>query len=307
MAAMKRSRLLVVDDEPTNLEIIGEFLGDAYDLDLVASADLSWARLETGAAYDLAILDRMMPGMSGIELLRKMKADARLAAMPVIMQTAASSPEDVREGIEAGAYYYLAKPYDPATLLAIVRAALDDVRKRAAALRHAAAHVQAMTLLDRAEFRVRTLDEIGPLIEVLASLCPVPEQVASGLAELLVNAIEHGNLDIGYAEKKHLRIENAWESEVTRRQALPEYRARVARVRVERYPDRLEFTVSDQGAGFDWRRYLELDPARAQDPNGRGIAMARMLSFAELRYLGRGNTVTATVRAAAPAALPAQT
>ena len=68
------------------------------------------------------------------------------------------------------------------------------------------------------------------------------------------------------------------------------------RVRVERHFDRLEFTVVDEGAGFDWQRYVEFDPDRAGDPNGRGIAMARMLSFASLEYRGNGNTAVATIR-----------
>lgn len=296
---MTQRRILVVDDEIINLQIIREYLEDTgHQLELLTSAEQSWERLTAGApAFDLAILDRMMPGMSGIELLRLMKGDTRFAAIPVIMQTAATAPDQVREGIEAGAYYYLAKPYEPETLLAIVRAALADVAVRESTRQEALVHVKAMELLDHAEFRFRRLDEIGPLIRVLASLCAQPETVASGLSELLVNAVEHGNLGLSYEDKKRLRIENTWEEEVERRQQQPEYGARSVLVRVARLPDRLEFTVSDEGPGFDWQRYLDFDPARATDPNGRGIAMARMLSFHSLHYSGCGNTVTATVRA----------
>lgn len=293
---MNTRRLLVVDDEPVNLEIIREYLEtEVYDLDMVESAESAWRRLEAGPAFELVILDRMMPGMNGIELLKRMKADERFRAIPVIMQTAANDPSQVREGIQAGAFYYLAKPYEPATLLAIVRAALADVDDRAAARRHAAAHVQAMELLDTAEFRLARLDQVGPLIEVLASLCPVPDLAASGLTELLVNAIEHGNLGISYADKKRLRLEGRWEEEVARRLALPEYRVREVRVRVVRQPRHLEFTVSDEGGGFDWQQYLDFEPERVADPNGRGIAMARLMSFARLEYQGAGNVVLAVV------------
>lgn len=293
---MSQRRLLVVDDEPINLQIIQEYLEeDAYALDLVGSAEEAWRCLDAGQTYDLVVLDRMMPGMNGIELLRKMKADDRFRSIPVIMQTAATMPEQVREGIEAGAYYYLAKPYAPETLLAIVRAALADIAARENASQRATAHVKAMELLDSATFRYRTLEDIGPLIEVLASLCPVPETAATGLTELLVNAVEHGSLGLSYETKKRLRLENAWNEEMARRQALPEYARRHVQVRVERLPDRLEFTVVDEGQGFDWQRYLEFDPERATDPNGRGIAMARMLSFTSLEYRGCGNTVVATI------------
>jgi len=296
---MSNRHILVVDDELINLEIIREYLEEAqYDLDLVENAEIAWHRLENATTpYDLVILDRMMPGMNGIELLKKMKGDDRFRQIPVIMQTAATDPRQVKEGIEAGAFYYLAKPYEPETLLAIVRAAIDDIEERETATRHALAHVKAMELLDQAEFRFRTLGEVGPLIEVLASLAPNPALAATGLTELLVNAVEHGNLGISYAEKKRMRLENTWEQAVQLRQNMSEYCERCVRVSIKRHFDRLVFTVTDEGAGFDWQRYLDFDPERMSDPNGRGIAMARMLSFANLEYIGNGNTVVATIRA----------
>jgi CheY-like chemotaxis protein/anti-sigma regulatory factor (Ser/Thr protein kinase) len=293
---MTQRRVLVVDDEIINLQIIRELLEETrHRLELATSAEQAWEWLCGGQSFDLAILDRMMPGMNGIELLKAMKADPRCAEIPVIMQTAASAPEQVREGIAAGAYYYLAKPYEPETLLAIVRAALADADTRQGARRSAADWMRAMTLLDRAEFRFRRLDQVQPLTGMLAGLCARPENVAPGLSELLVNALEHGNLEISYEAKKRLRIENTWEQEVARRQDLPEYRDRSVSVCVARLADRVEFTVIDQGKGFDWRRYLDFDPGRATDPNGRGIAMARRMSFASLRFEGCGNAVTATV------------
>jgi hypothetical protein len=50
-------------------------------------------------------------------------------------------------------------------------------------------------------------------------------------------------------------------------------------------------TIQDEGDGFDWQKYLDFDPERAFDPHGRGIAMARMMSFDALEYQGKGNTV----------------
>ena len=301
---MTQRRLLVVDDEPLNLEIIRACLGEEHALELLPSADQAWAWLAAGGSANLVVLDRMMPGLDGLELLKRLKADARFAAIPVVMQTAASAPDEVREGIEAGAYYYLAKPYAPETLSAIVRAALADVEAVELARRRATAHVGALALLERASFRFAAIEEIGSLIEVLASLCPAPELAASGLTELLANAVEHGNLAITYDEKKRLRLENVWDAEVARRRALPEYRDRSVEVRVERHPDRIFFTIIDEGAGFDWRRYLKLDPERAMDPNGRGIALARKLGFASLDYHGCGNTVVAAVALGPAQAMP---
>jgi DNA-binding response OmpR family regulator len=295
---MSRWHLLAVDDEPLNLEIMREYLDDPrIDLDLVPNAERAWQRLqEAQSPYHLVILDRMMPGMNGIELLRRMKADTRLRTIPVVMQTAAASPEQVREGIEAGAYYYLTKPYEPAALLAIVRCALADFEDHAAAVQRAAEQAETLRLLDQAEFRFRSLDDANRLAGLLASLCPSPEGAALGLTELMVNAIEHGNLGIGYAEKVALKRADGWEGEIARRLALPENRDKCAYVSVRRTPDEIVFVIRDEGAGFDWGRYLDFDPARAFDPNGRGIAMARVMSFSRLEYLGVGNEVVAGMR-----------
>ncbi|MCX8018369.1 MAG: ATP-binding protein, partial [Rhodocyclaceae bacterium] len=116
-----------------------------------------------------------------------------------------------------------------------------------------------------------------------------------GLSELMLNAIEHGNLGIGYAEKTRLIAEERLEAEIARRLALPEYGVRKGRLSIERLPDGYEFTIKDEGSGFDWRAYLELSPERAYHTHGRGIAMARSLSFDRLEYKGCGNTVVAHI------------
>ncbi|HJW25728.1 MAG TPA: response regulator [Rhodocyclaceae bacterium] len=294
---MPQERVLVVDDEQLNLLIIEEFLEqEAVDLDLQADPLAAWRKLQTADSdYSLVVLDRMMPGLDGLELLRRMKQEPRFVDVPVIMQTAASSPDQVREGLEAGAYYYLTKPYEPAALISIVRAALDDRRVRLQ-LRHRVARLEeAQKFLNAVEYRFVTLDEIAKLVPVLAALCPHPDTVAPGLSDLMLNAVEHGNLGVTYKEKALLKWEGDWEGEIERRLALPQFRDRFATVRCERLPDRVVFTITDQGEGFDWNKYLTFDPERAFDPNGRGIAMARMMSFSSLDYQGRGNVVVATV------------
>jgi anti-sigma regulatory factor (Ser/Thr protein kinase) len=62
-----------------------------------------------------------------------------------------------------------------------------------------------------------------------------------------------------------------------------------------RREEAIDITVTDQGPGFDWQAYLTLDESRAFDSHGRGIAMARMLSFDKLEYRGCGNQVVCTI------------
>ena len=294
---MDKERVLVVDDEQLNLFIIEEFL-EQEDIELVMHSNPleAWASLSAAESnFSLVVLDRMMPELDGMELLRRMKRESRFADIPVIMQTAASSPDQVREGLEAGAYYYLTKPYEPEALISIVRAALEDRRGRRQLRSRAARLEEAQALIRNVEYRFVTLEDIASLVPVLADMCPVPDVVAPGLSDLMVNAVEHGNLGVTYQEKSLLKWEGDWDGEIKRRLALPQFHGRFATVRVEREPQALIFTISDQGAGFEWDKFLSFDPERAFDPNGRGIAMARMMSFAALEYQGRGNVVVARV------------
>ncbi|MCP5267760.1 MAG: response regulator [Zoogloeaceae bacterium] len=295
---MSQTRILAVDDEPLNLAIIEEYLSDepGYLINAVQDGEAAWSALDESAnAYDLVILDRMMPLMDGMALLKRMKSDERFAGIPVIMQTAAAAPEQVREGLAAGAYYYLTKPYEPETLCAVVRAAIGDRHALRRAESRADSLEKAFKLLTEIEFRFRTLDDAEELGRLLAEFCPNPQGVIFGLTELMINAVEHGNLGISYREKTLLLMENDWRPEVERRLELPQFRNRVATVRLIREPDALSFTISDQGNGFEWQRYLDFDPSRIFDPNGRGIAMAHRSSFCSIDYQGNGNTVIATV------------
>lgn len=293
---MSEPWIVVIDDEPLNLEIIAEYLEEpGYRLTLFPSADQAWPALDAARDMppDLVILDRMMPGTDGIGFLRKLKTDRDFYSVPVILQTAAAAPEQVQEGVAAGAYYYLAKPYSASNLLAVVRSALDDgmAQSRRAPL----AVLDAPGVGDIREFVFSTLEEGRMLATQLASWCPQPELAVLGLTELFINAVEHGNLGITYQEKVRLRLTDEWENEILRRQSLPQYADRRVEVLVACYADRLVFTIKDAGEGFDWSRYLEIDPARAFDPSGRGIAMARQISFDQLEYAGTGNIAVATI------------
>lgn len=290
------AKLLVVDDEPINLEIIGHCLEDEHQLAFAEDGLEAWAMLEASPqAYDGVILDRMMPRMDGMEVLRRLKADKRFRDVPVIMQSAADSSEQVAEGLAAGAWYYLAKPYAPKALRSIVNAALDDRRNRKDLAQIGDKLRTILDLTDQASFRFRTLEEVSALSSTLAQMCPNPETVAMGLSELMLNAVEHGNLGINYAEKGRLIEDGLWQEEVERRLADPAQTARHASVELRRASGYLSFIIRDQGPGFDWQRYLDLDPARAFDSHGRGIAMARHLAFASLEYQGSGSEVRVRV------------
>jgi DNA-binding response OmpR family regulator len=299
-------RVLAVDDEPALLTIISQLLRtETCVVETAANASLAWEKLnDPQASFSFVILDRKMPGIDGLELLKWIKADHRLKSLPVIMLSGAASPEQIAEGIESGAFYYLPKPYQHKAMLCLVRAVKADIELRAEVSAQAARHIESLQYFTQAELQFSTLEDVSRVAGILAAMCPDPDRASSGLVELLLNAVEHGNLGISYQEKKQLLYEDGWEDELRRRLALPEYRDRRATVSFERRPDALIFRIADQGEGFDWAKYLELDPKRSLDPNGRGIAMSRRYSFSSVEFLGIGNVVTATVSLETPSPLP---
>ena len=289
--------VLVVDDEIFNLEILSEYLSDeGYNVVSAEDGSKAWALLEGAPErFDVVLLDRMMPHMNGMEVLERIKGHPQLNMLPVVMQTAKAAPQDILEGLEAGAYYYLTKPFDKETMLAIVKTAVVDYKAYRTLQEEAAKTTQALSLMTQGQFAFRTLDEARDLAALLANAGPHAGKAVLGLSELLINGVEHGNLGITYEEKSELNETGTWEAEVLRRLALPENAEKRVTVSFECEGGEMRFLISDQGKGFDWASYLEISPERAFDNHGRGIAMARMVSFDRVEYLGNGNQVLAVL------------
>jgi len=295
---MAATRALVVDDNRLNRDMIAGQLGAlGYDTVTACDGHEAWTVLQQdGDTLDVVLLDRRMPRMDGMELLARMKATPSLSALPVVMQTAANSERDIVEGIKAGVFYYLTKPFQPEVLLSVTVAAVEDYARVRRLQRDVRQRASALSMLRSARFTFRTLTEASDLATALASAFPDPPRQVIGLSELMVNAVEHGNLAITYDEKSVLLKEGRLEAEVAARLIQPRFRGREVEIVFERHDDRIDLTITDQGDGFDWRRYLEMDPQRVFDSHGRGIALSRSVSFDALEYHGRGNKVVASVR-----------
>jgi CheY-like chemotaxis protein/anti-sigma regulatory factor (Ser/Thr protein kinase) len=293
-----RAKVLAVDDEPFDLLLIDRYLSRAGFEVARANSGAHALRLLEKAGGDLPeaiLLDRLMPEMNGIEFMELLAADARLRDIPVIMQTGLADPDQIAFGIANGARYYVAKPFSGELLVSMVRAAVGEGRNLRNLRSSSAEFAHSLKLLRAAHYELSTLPEAHVLAAQLSQVFPAPQRVAFGIAEMLVNAVEHGNLGLTYADKSALLRSAGWEAEVTRRLALPEYRERRVRVCLQRHDDRIELTIRDDGAGFDWNPYLEIQPDRVFDLHGRGIAMSRMTSFDAVEYRGCGNEVVLTV------------
>lgn len=138
-------------------------------------------------------------------------------------------------------------------------------------------------------------DAIAVLSQTLARYFPESEHCATGIYELLLNAVEHGNLGIGFEVKTELVRRGTWEEEIRRRLSLPEYAGRQVAVRVTQEGDECRLTIADEGSGFPWKTYLNRKPDLKR-PNGRGLHIAFNSEFDRVTFNSTGNEVTCVAR-----------
>lgn len=286
--------ILVVEDEPASQELLAAVLCECgFGVKTIGDGLEAWSELESHPdRYAVVLLDRGLPGMGGMEVLARMRQHATLRHVPVVMETANDSAAAIAEGVRAGAYYYLAKPLAPASLAAVVRAAVGHFHRHQELREDARRPGRTMQWIRHAEFAFESPAQASDLASLAAAASPQADRVVVGLCELLINAVEHGNLGLTYEEKSRLLATGQLAAEVARRLA---ERPRRAHLFVDRQEGRVQYRIVDQGAGFDWRAYLDIDPSRAFESHGRGIAVARMLSFDEIEYRGTGNEVVGTI------------
>lgn len=190
---MQAKQILLVDDDPELCELLSDYLGhEGFQVVAVHDAESALARLEQ-ALPDLMVLDIMMPGQSGLELLQQMRPRFRL---PVIMLTGRGDEIDRILGLEMGADDYLPKPCNPRELLARIRAVL----RRSQVAEAADSRPQALELhgisLDQGLREVRVEGELLELtsteFNLLALLMQNAGQVLS--KELLTERVLHRKL-----------------------------------------------------------------------------------------------------------------
>ena len=173
------ANILLVEDESAIQELIAASLSRAGHRVVRASDAEAAQRLQRDALPDLVLLDWMLPGMTGIELARRLRADERTRAIPIIMLTARGEEQDKVAGLESGADDYITKPFSPRELAARITAVL---RRRAPQTTEDAVEAGGLRL-DPATHRVGCGDRpvaLGPTeFRLLHFLMTHPERVHS--------------------------------------------------------------------------------------------------------------------------------
>ncbi|MEI6105589.1 MAG: response regulator transcription factor [Opitutae bacterium] len=124
---MEKKKILVVDDEPDVTDLVAYHLkAKGFQVECLNDSTASIAKARQ-LHPDLIILDIMMPHLSGIQLCRILRADNKLAKVPIIFLTAKAEPHDRIEGLESGADDYLGKPFSPKELVLRVESILRRI------------------------------------------------------------------------------------------------------------------------------------------------------------------------------------
>ena len=193
-ARLLMQRVLVIDDDVGLCELVAEYLGpEGYEVEAVHDGEAGVERALSGE-HELAVLDVMLPGINGFEVLRRLRARSRL---PVVMLTARGLDVDRIVGLELGADDYLPKPFNPRELVARINAVLRRARPDATDEK---AERETLAVGDvEMDNRTRTVRREGKVVELTAveydllkRLLAAPGRVVT--REELVRDVLHRNL-----------------------------------------------------------------------------------------------------------------
>jgi len=155
-AELNRVKLLIAEDDPTSLMLVTA-LARKWNYEAVTVTDglEAWRALEADG-LPLAILDRQMPGLDGLEICRRVRASPKLASTYLILVTSEGAREEIVKGLEAGADDYVTKPFHPEELRARIEVG-----------------VRLISLQARLAERVKTLEEALAQVKRLEGLIPM--------------------------------------------------------------------------------------------------------------------------------------
>lgn len=289
------TRILLVDDDRVGLAMLKDMLENfGHKVQTAENGAEAFAIIrEDPAAIDIILTDSIMPVMDGVALTRRLKRDSECADIPIVMLTGAKEVDDIKTGIEAGAFYYLMKPAVPELVQSVLDSAMKEVSRKRGLAAKLGAHQSAFANVQVLRMVLSKPEEVESVCSLLASVHDRPEKVVQGIFELVQNSIEHGILRFGFEEKHRLLASGGWKQAVAERSKDPAYGQATVEATILRKPDSLILTVKDPGPGFVWRPYLTADMSRSSTLCGRGIARANSFIFDKLVYNAAGNEATA--------------
>jgi two-component system, OmpR family, alkaline phosphatase synthesis response regulator PhoP len=126
---MGKQTIVVIDDEEDILELVKYNLGlDDFDVTCFTTGERALSQIREEVP-DLIIVDLMLPGMNGLEVVKQLKADLRTSVIPIVMLSARTAEADILAGLELGVTEHVTKPFSPRMLMARIKAVLKPGEK----------------------------------------------------------------------------------------------------------------------------------------------------------------------------------
>lgn len=289
--------VLIVDDEKSIVDALAGSLS-GYSRKVALNAEQALRIIESKDPPDIILSDVNMPGIDGFELCRRIKS-GKNKHIPIILVSAKTSRKDVEMGYSLGAHYYIHKPFTTKEVQAVVGSLAAGMISSRFLKRARMDYQRSLLQLSiKGSYRFRTYADVTSLASTLSCLSEEKLSTYNGLRELMMNAVEHGNLGFTYEEKKKFLNDGTFHDEVESRLKKLENVKKYAYLDYEVSGSQVHFVIHDTGRGFHWKNYLDFSMDRAFDPNGRGIAIAKKTCFEELDFQGCGNKVKAIARKA---------
>jgi CheY-like chemotaxis protein/anti-sigma regulatory factor (Ser/Thr protein kinase) len=299
--------ILVVDDAAVDRRLVGGLLEkeDEWSLDFAADGAEAMEKLNR-APYDLVLTDLVMPGMNGLELVAAVRSQHPL--IPVILMTSKGTEEIAVQALHAGAASYVPKRILAQGLAETIRRvlAVSTQRRSKTRLLECLTENRCSFVLGNDVTLIESL--VGHLQEsaVQMGVCDEADMTRIGVAleEALINALYHGNLQVG----SELRGENdqAYYALVADRCRETPFRDRRIHVSAKLTRDEAVFVVRDEGAGFDLSKLPDPDdPSALERASGRGLLLMRAF-MDDVSYDPTGSVVTLVKRRKTDALSPAK-
>lgn len=285
--------ILVVDDDPTMQMVLQGMIEKAGFKPVIAeNGEKALQFVELGGAnIGVVLLDRHMPDMDGFEVVEKIQSLDTNYGIPVIMQSGSKTPKDIRDAIDAGVFYYLTKPFKIEALQSALNFAIEKSALSVVLQERLAEGYTPFNLIKSASFEFKDISDAKRMAVLLSCLFPDPTHVFPGVLGLLSNAVEHGNLGLGYDAKSELIDAAKYEQGI---EDLAQKSDKIVEVQFIHKDGRFSIRITDQGSGFDWKALTEFTEARDSYTHGYGILKA-LNSFDEVKYNTAGNQVMASV------------
>jgi len=290
-----KHKILLVDDEAIFLNRLIDLCQDnGFEYETAQNGMQAYEILLARPVgyFSAVVSDILMPEMNGVELLKAVKTNPDYKFLPFILQTGFDSEQFVRDSIEMGAYYYLKKPLTPSTAGKILTAAVQQFEEHNLLHAEIKRTQNSFQLIQSGIFHYKSISEARNLASLLSHLSSHPHKAAVGLNELMINAVEHGNLGISYQEKSTLIAARTLSDEIEERLNSTHHQDKFVTVGVDVAASGTTIEIQDMGQGFDFSEYLTFSMNRLTDAHGRGILMASQNCFQSMQYSQAGTRVS---------------